>query len=386
MSRFNKKIEAVPPSGIRKFFDLVLDAKDIISLGVGEPDFVTPWHVREKVFYSLEQGQTSYTSNWGLQELRKETARYLKDRFSASYTADEILITVGVSEGVDIALRTILNEGDEFILPEPTYVCYKPLAALAGGVPVCISNETFKITADDIEKAVTKKTKVLLLSYPSNPTGYTIDGKEIENIAELAKAKDLWIISDEIYAELTYEGRHVSISSLPGVKDRVILLNGFSKAFAMTGWRLGYIAAHRDFLEQAVKIHQYAALCAPIMAQHGALESLKKGLAEMEEMKKSYWRRRNYMHEALNKIGLQVNRPEGAFYIFPSIKSTGLSSDDFALGLLQKEKVAVIPGNVFGRGGEGHVRICYATDFNLLKESILRIERFVGGGRGKSGG
>lgn len=377
MSRFNKRIEQVPPSGIRKFFDLVLDAKDIISLGVGEPDFVTPWHVREKVFYSLEQGHTSYTSNWGMHELRAETANYLNRRFSAQYSAENILITVGVSEGVDIALRTILNDGDEFILPEPTYVCYKPLAFLAGGVTVPVSSETLKVTADDIEKAVTKKTKAVLLSYPSNPTGYSIDKKEILKIAEIARKKDFWIISDEIYAELTYEGDHFSVSAIPEVRDRLILLNGFSKAFAMTGWRLGYIAAHGDFLQQAVKIHQYAALCAPIMAQYGALESLKKGMPEMEEMKKSYWRRRNYMHEALNKIGLPVNKPEGAFYIFPSIQNTGLSSEAFALRLLQQEKVAVIPGDVFGMGGEGHVRICYATDFNLLKESIRRMESFI---------
>lgn len=377
MSRFNTRIEQIPPSGIRKFFDLVLGAKDIISLGVGEPDFVTPWHVREKVFYSLEQGRTSYTSNWGLTELRSETAEYLNSRFGARFNTDEILITVGVSEGVDIALRTILNEGDEFILPEPTYVCYGPLASLAGGVPVAVSNPTFKVTADDIQRAVTKKTKAILLSYPSNPTGYTIDKKEIQNIADIARSNDLWIISDEIYAELTYEAEHFSISAIPEVRDRVILLNGFSKAFAMTGWRLGYIAACRDFLEQAVKIHQYAALCAPIMAQYGALESLRSGLGEMDEMKKSYWRRRNYMHEALNKIGLQVVKPEGAFYIFPSIQRTGLDAEAFAVQLLQKEKVAVIPGDVFGRGGEGHVRICYATDFNLLKESIRRMERFV---------
>lgn len=379
MSRFNRRIEQVPPSGIRKFFDLVLDAKDIISLGVGEPDFVTPWHVREKVFYSLEQGRTSYTSNWGLRELRQETAAYLNSRFGARFTADEILITVGVSEGVDLALRTILNEGDELILPEPTYVCYRPLAELAGGVVVPVSTPSLKVTADAVQQALTRKTKAILLSYPSNPTGYTIDRAEVEKIAEIARSRDLWIISDEIYAELTYEAEHFSMSSIPGVKNRLILLNGFSKAFAMTGWRLGYIAADRDFLEQAVKIHQYAALCAPIMAQYGALESLRSGLSEMQEMKKSYWRRRNYMHEALNRIGMSVNRPEGAFYIFPSIASTGLSAEEFAVQLLQKEKVAVIPGDVFGRGGEGHVRICYATDFNLLKEAVLRMERFVRG-------
>jgi aminotransferase len=377
MSRFNNRIEHMPPSGIRKFFDLVIDAKDIISLGVGEPDFVTPWHVRERVFYSLEQGRTSYTSNWGLMELRRETAAYLKSRFSAAYGGDEIMITVGVSEAVDIALRTILNEGDEVILPEPTYVCYRPLAELAGAKVVAVSNPSFKITADDIEKAVTPRSKVIILSYPSNPTGYTIDRSEIEKIAEIARSRDLWIISDEIYAELTYEKEHFSAAAVPGVKDRVILMNGFSKAFAMTGWRLGYIAASADFLNQAVKIHQYAALCAPIMAQYAALESLQRGMEEKEEMKKSYWRRRNYMYEALNKIGMTVNRPEGAFYIFPSVERSKLSSEEFALGLLEKQRVAVIPGNVFGLGGEGRVRICYAIDFELLKECVARMDRFI---------
>jgi aminotransferase len=377
MLRFNNRIEQMPPSGIRKFFDLVLDAKDIISLGVGEPDFVTPWHVRERVFFSLEQGRTSYTSNWGLMELRRETAKYLKDRFAVTYDAEQIMITVGVSEAVDIALRTILNEGDEVILPEPTYVCYRPLAELAGAKAVAVSNPSFKITADDIEKAVTPKSRVIILSYPSNPTGYTIDRAEIEKIAEIARKHDLWIISDEIYAELTYEKEHFSIAAAPGMKERVILLNGFSKAFAMTGWRLGYIAASDDFLAQAVKIHQYAALCAPIMAQYAALESLQRGMGEMQEMKKSYWRRRNYMFEALNKIGMTVERPEGAFYIFPSIECSKLSSEDFALGLLEKQRVAVIPGHVFGLGGESRVRICYAIDFELLKESVARMERFI---------
>ena len=377
MLRFNNRIEQMPPSGIRKFFDLVIDAKDIISLGVGEPDFVTPWHVRERVFFSLEQGRTSYTSNWGLMELRKATAQYLKDRFAVNYSGDEIMITVGVSEAVDIALRTILNEGDEVILPEPTYVCYKPLAELAGAKAVAVSNPSLKITADDIEKAVTPKSKVIILSYPSNPTGYTIDRAEIEKIAEIARKHDLWVISDEIYAELTYEKEHFSIAAAPGMKDRVILMNGFSKAFAMTGWRLGYIAASDDFLAQAVKIHQYAALCAPIMAQYAAIESLQRGMPEMEEMKKSYWRRRNYMHEALNKIGMTVERPEGAFYIFPSIECSKLSSEEFALGLLEKQRVAVIPGDVFGLGGEGRVRICYAIDFELLKESVARMDKFI---------
>jgi len=377
MSRFNRRVEHLPPSGIRRFFDLVIDAKDIISLGVGEPDFVTPWHVREKVFYSLEQGRTSYTSNWGILELRQETAAYLNNRFGARFDKDEILITVGVSEGVDLALRTILNEGDEVILFEPTYVCYRPLTELAGGVVVPVSTPSLKMTADAIQQALTPKTKAILLSYPSNPTGYTIDKAEIKKIAQIARSRDLWIISDEIYAELTYEGEHFSISAIPDVKDRVILLNGFSKAFAMTGWRLGYIAASRDFLQQAVKIHQYAALCAPIMAQYGALESLRYGLGEMQEMKKSYWRRRNYMHEALNAIGLSVNKPEGAFYVFPSIEATGKTAEQFAIELLQQEKVAVVPGDVFGRGGEGHVRMCYATDFNLLKEAVKRMDRYV---------
>ena len=338
---------------------------------------MTPWHVREKVFYSLEQGRTSYTSNWGILELRQETAAYLNNRFGARFDKDEILITVGVSEGIDLALRTILNEGDELILFEPTYVCYRPLTELAGGVVVAVSNPSLKMTADAVQQALTPKTKAILLSYPSNPTGYTIDKAEIKKIAEIARSRDVWIISDEIYAELTYEGEHFSVSAISDIKDRVILLNGFSKAFAMTGWRLGYIAASRDFLQQAVKIHQYAALCAPIMAQYGALESLRYGLGEMQEMKKSYWRRRNYIHEALNAIGLSVNKPEGAFYVFPSIEATGKTAEQFAIELLQQEKVAVVPGDVFGRGGEGHVRMCYATDFNLLKEAVKRIDRYV---------
>lgn len=377
MSRFNRRLEQIPPSGIRRFFDLVLDAKDIISLGVGEPDFVTPWQVREQVFYALEQGRTSYTSNWGITELRQETAAYLNTRFGARFDKDEILITLGVSEGIDLALRTILNEGDELILPEPTYVCYRPLTELAGGVAVAVSTPSLKVTADAVERALTPKTKAVLLSYPCNPTGYTIDKAEILKIGEIVRSRGLWLISDEIYAELTYEGEHFSAGALPGLKEQVIVLNGFSKAFAMTGWRLGYIAASRDFLQHAVKIHQYAALCAPIMAQYGALESLRSGLGEMEEMKKSYWRRRNYMYDALNAIGLSVARPEGAFYIFPSIDITGKTSEQFAVELLEQEKVAVIPGDVFGRGGEGHVRICYATDFNFLKESIRRIERYI---------
>ncbi len=377
MSRFNTRIEQMPPSGIRKFFDLVIDAKDIISLGVGEPDFVTPWHVRERVFYSLEQGRTSYTSNWGMMELREEIAQYLKSRFAVTYDAEEIMITMGVSEAVDIALRTILNEGDEVILPEPTYVCYQPLAELTGAKVVAVSNANFKITADDIEKALTPKSRVIILSYPSNPTGYTIDRAELEKIADIALKHDLWIISDEIYAELTYEKEHFSIAAVPGMKDRVILLNGFSKAFAMTGWRLGYIAASQDFLDQAVKIHQYAALCAPIMAQYAALESLQRGMGEMEQMKKSYWQRRNYMFEGLNKIGMTVERPEGAFYIFPSIEKTKLTSEEFAIGLLEKQRVAVIPGDVFGQGGEGRVRICYAIDFGMLKESVARMGKFM---------
>ncbi|MCX8042651.1 MAG: aminotransferase class I/II-fold pyridoxal phosphate-dependent enzyme [Desulfobacterota bacterium] len=377
MSRFNRRVEQIPPSGIRRFFDLVLDAKDIISLGVGEPDFVTPWQVREQVFYALEQGRTSYTSNWGITELRQETATYLNTRFGTRFDRDEILITVGVSEGIDLVLRTILNEGDELILPEPTYVCYRPLTELAGGVVRAVSTPSLKVTADAIERAVTPTTKAILLSYPCNPTGYTIDKTEILKIGEIVRKKGIWLISDEIYAELTYEGEHFSVGALPGLKEQVIVLNGFSKAFAMTGWRLGYIAASRDFLTQAVKIHQYAALCAPIMAQYGALESLRRGIAEMEEMKKSYWRRRNYMYDALNSIGLSVAKPEGAFYIFPSIHSTGKTSEEFAVGLLEQEKVAVVPGDVFGMGGEGHVRICYATDFNLLKESVRRIDRYI---------
>jgi len=378
MLPFNNTIESIPPSGIRKFFDLVLESKDIISLGVGEPDFATPWHIREKAFSSLEQGYTSYTSNWGITELRDEISLYLKKRFNAKFKGSEILITNGVSEGVDLALRTILNNGDEVIIPEPIYVCYKPLATLAGGVAVPISNKSLKITAADIEKAITKKTKVIILCYPSNPTGYTMDEAEIRKVAKIAIKNNIWIISDEIYAELTYDNKkHFSMGAIAEIKENLILLSGFSKAWAMTGWRIGYIAAGKRFLEQAVKIHQYSALCAPIMSQHAALEALQKGLPEVEKMKKSFWQRRNFMYKSLNEIGLKVNKPEGALYIFPSIKKYGLTSEEFAMGLLKEQKVAAVPGTAFGDSGEGYLRMCYAVDFNLLKESIKRIKLFT---------
>ncbi|MEI6125654.1 MAG: pyridoxal phosphate-dependent aminotransferase, partial [Pseudomonadota bacterium] len=383
MLHFNKRIEQVPPSGIRKFFDLVLGANDIISLGVGEPDFVTPWHVREKVFYSLEQGHTSYTSNWGMQELRKETALYLKQSFSAAYAAEEILITVGVSEGVDITLRTILNEGDEIIVPEPTYVCYTPLAFLAGGVAVPVSNPTFKITADDIEKAVTKKTRAVLLSYPSNPTGYTIDKEELLKIAEIARKYDLWIISDEIYAELTYEKKHFSISAIPEVKERVILLNGFSKAFAMTGWRGGIMAAPKWIAQACDKMQgQFTSATSSITqkAMHKAMELDYE--TYIKPMRDAFLKRRDLVLKLMKEIpGLKTNTPQGAFYVYPEVSFyfgkkykdyTINNATDLSLYLLDEGHLALVPGAAFGE--DRYIRFSYATSEQNLTEALKRMK------------
>jgi len=378
--KYNQELVKVPPSGIRRFFDLVIGNDDIISLGVGEPDFVTPWNIRENVFFHLEKGDTSYTSNWGLAEFREAVAKYMAERFKLTYSPeDEILATVGVSEGIDIALRSICNPGDEVILPEPAYVCYKPLITMAGGK--CISLDTSKSAcvpkAKDIEKLITKKTKALILSYPNNPTGATIRKEELKKIAVLVKKHKLWVLSDEIYAELTYEGTHTSFATLPGMREQTITFNGFSKAFAMTGWRIGYICAPKELMAMIVKIHQYSALCAPIMSQHAAIEAIRNSMKDVAEMKRSYQQRRNLMIKGFRDCGLDVIEPEGAFYMFPSIKKTGLTSEQFALKLLKKENVAVVPGDVFGAGGEGYIRCCYATDLNSIKEAINRICRFV---------
>ncbi len=375
---FSSILETIPPSGIRRFFDLVANSTDVISLGVGEPDFPTPWPIREEAIASIESGKTSYTSNSGMPECREQIALYLKERFNAVYSPQDIILTLGVSEGVDIALRTLLNAGDEVILPEPNYVCYAPLVQLSGGkvVPIDTSLSQFVPDPKAIEKAITPKTKALILCSPSNPTGAVIPKSVLKDILALAKKHEFWVIADEIYAELSYDEPFTSFASLPGAKDYCITMNGFSKAFAMTGWRLGYLAGPEAFISRAIKIHQYAALCASITSQYAGIEALKHP-EEVEKMRKSYEGRRNLFVKRLNDIGLETFMPKGAFYCFPSIKSTGLSSEDFALGLLEHGKVAVVPGGVFGLGGEGFIRCCYATHIDLLKEALKRIERYL---------
>lgn len=380
-NRFNTLLQQIPPSGIRKFFDLVMEAEDVISLGVGEPDFVTPWQIREEAFYSLERGHTTYTSNWGLLSLRFLIANYLKDRFTLNYDPhNEILVTVGGSEAIDLSLRAIINPGDEVIIPEPCFVAYRPLVTLAGGKPIAVdtSKTGFAVTADAIKKAITPKTKAILLNYPSNPTGTILKKPEMLKIAELVKKHQLWLLSDEIYAELVYhKNKPVSFAQLPGMKPYTIILSGFSKAFAMTGWRIGYLAAPSELAQLICKVHQYSIMCAPVVSQYAAEEALKSGLPNVEEMRRSYEHRKNFFVKGLNDIGLETITPEGAFYAFPSIKKTGLDSEIFSSKLLQEEKVAVVPGTTFGACGEGYVRCSYATDLELLKQALSRMGRFV---------
>lgn len=378
--RFSKKIIGTPPSGIRKFFELIQGRDDIISLGVGEPDFSTPWLMREEAYYHLEQGHTSYTSNWGLPELRKEIARYLT-RYGMEYDAShEVLITIGVSEAIDAVLRAVLNPGDEIIICEPCYVSYQPLAALCDTTLIHLDTSVngFYPTAAQIEAAITPRTKAVMLCSPSNPTGRIIPRQELEKIAEVVRKHQLWVLSDEVYCELVYDGNtHCSIGSLPGMKDYTIILNGFSKAFAMTGWRIGFMCCPADLMEQVYKLHQYSTICAPIMSQYAAMEGLKNGWSEVEKMRISYRQRRNLMYKALTEMGLPVTEPEGAFYIFPDIRSTGLTSEEFATRLIEKHQVAVVPGNVFGAGGEGYIRCCYATDIQKIKTALHRIADMV---------
>ena len=380
-SPISRRVRDIPPSGIRRFFDLLASMEGVISLGVGEPDFVTPWHIREAGIYSLEQGYTSYTSNYGLLELREELASHIAGRRGISYDPQrELLITVGVSEGVDLALRAILDPGDEVIVHDPSYVSYIPCTVLAGGafvpVPTNLEND-FQVRAGDIEKRITQRTKAILLGYPSNPTGAVMDREELVKIAKVAKRHNLLVISDEIYERLVYGVEHTCFASLPGMKERTILLGGFSKAYAMTGWRIGYAAARDEIIEAMMKIHQYTIMCAPTMAQMAALEALKGGDAEVEEMVADYDQRRRVMVKGLNDIGLTCFEPKGAFYAFPSIKGTGLSSDEFAESLLIEDKVAVVPGSTFGQCGEGHIRCCYATSLEEIEEALERMARFV---------
>jgi len=377
----NDKVREISPSGIRRFFNMTAEMNDVISLGVGEPDFVTPWHIRESCVYSLEKGYTTYTANQGIPILREAISVYLETFYNVKYDPKtQLLVTVGVSEALDLALRVILQHGDEVLIPDPCYVSYMPCATLAGGCPVSIATKPeneFKLTADMIEKSVTKKTKALLLCYPNNPTGVVLTQKELEDIAEVVDYHDLIVISDEIYDRLTYREKHTCFASLPKMKERTILLNGFSKAYAMTGWRVGYAASNVDFIEAMNKIHQYTMLCAPIIAQMAAVEALKNGYQSMIKMVQQYDARRRMVVKAFNEMGLHCFEPGGAFYAFPDIRPTGFSSEEFAEKLLLETKVAVVPGNAFGRAGEGFVRCSYAASVSDLTEAMKRISEFV---------
>jgi aminotransferase len=380
-SYLSKTVQDLKPSGIRRFFDLAANMEGVVSLGVGEPDFVTSWAVREAAISSLEEGYTSYTANAGLIELRKEIAKYVTRSFGVSYNPqNEIIVTVGASQAIDIALRAILNPGDEVLVVEPSFVSYVPLVTLAGGVPVTIQTKKendFKLTPTELEAAITPNTKALLICSPNNPTGTQLNRKELEQLAEVVKKHDLLVLSDEIYAELAYDEEFTSFAAIQEMRERTILINGFSKGFAMTGWRLGFLCAPREFSEAMLKIHQYTMMCASTMAQHAAIEALKNGMDDVEEMRRSYRARRNYIVKSFNEIGLDCHIPGGAFYAFPSIKSTGLTSEEFAERLLMEEKVAVVPGNVFGESGEGHIRCSYASSIEQLQEAIKRITRFL---------
>ena len=371
----------IPPSGIRKFFDIVSEMKDAISLGVGEPDFDTPWHIREEGIYSLEKGRTFYTANAGLRDLRVEIHNYLKRRCSLSYDPDkEILVTVGGSEAIDIAMRAMLDPGDEVLVPQPSFVSYVPCTVLAGGVPVPIDLEEkdeFRLTPEKLREKITSKSKILVLPFPNNPTGAVMRQEHLAEIAKIVEENDLFVLSDEIYGELTYGEEHVSIASIPGMKERTVLINGFSKAFAMTGWRLGYACAPEIILKQMLKIHQFAIMCAPTTSQYAAIDAMKNSDEDVRHMRESYDQRRRYLLHAFEEMGLECFEPLGAFYTFPSIKRFGMTSDEFANRLLQEEKVAVVPGTAFGDSGEGFLRISYAYSLESLKEALGRIERFV---------
>lgn len=374
-------VRDIPPSGIRRFFDLVSASKDIISLGVGEPDFVTPWHVREACVFSLEKGRTTYTPNAGLPELREAIGEYLHEHFHVQYEpTDEIIVTVGGSEAIDLALRALIAPGDEVLIPEPCYISYSPITYIGGGKPVPIetfAKDNFKLTPESLLAQITPKSKVLIVCYPSNPTGGIMTYEDWLPIAKIVKEHDLVVISDEIYAELTYGQKHVSFASIPGMRERTILVSGFSKAFAMTGWRMGYACGHPDLIAAMLKIHQYTVMCAPVMGQVAAIEALKNGLEEKDRMVDSYNQRRRLIVKGFREIGLACHEPQGAFYAFPSIASTGLSSEEFCQRLLQEAKVAAVPGHVFGLGGEGFIRCSYATSVQQLQEALERIGKFV---------
>ncbi|MDF2541899.1 MAG: yugH [Herbinix sp.] len=377
----SKKVTEIQPSGIRKFFDIVSEMKDAISLGVGEPDFDTPWHIREEGIYSLEQGRTIYTSNAGLKELKIEICNYLYRRYNLVYDyAKETIVTVGGSEAIDIALRAMLEPGDEVLIPQPSYVSYHPCTILAGGTPVVIElkgDNDFKLSKEQLLDSITEKTKVLILPFPNNPTGSIMDYDDLKDIVDVIIEKDLFVISDEIYSELTYGRRHVSIASFPGMKERTIVINGFSKSYAMTGWRLGYAVGPAVIIDQMVKIHQFAIMCAPSTSQYAGIEALKNGDTDVEMMRDAYDKRRRYLIHSFRNMGLECFEPFGAFYVFPSIKSLGMTSEQFTMELLNEEKVAVVPGTAFGDCGEGYLRISYAYSIENLKIAMERIERFV---------
>lgn len=377
----SKTIREIKPSGIRKFFDVARTMEGAVSLGVGEPDFDTPWRIRSEGIYSLENGRTFYTSNTGLLELRKEISNYLSRKYDLHYDAnDEIMVTIGGSEAIDDALRAMLDPGDEVLIPQPSYVSYEPCTILAGGVPVIINlkeEDEFRLKAKDLEEKITEKTKVLVLPYPNNPTGAIMEKEDLEEIAKVIIEHDLFVLTDEIYSELTYKERHVSIASLPGMKERTVYINGFSKAFAMTGWRLGYACAPKEILKQMLKIHQFAIMCAPTTSQYAAIEALKNCDDEVASMKEEYNERRRYLVHEFKEMGLPCFEPFGAFYIFPCIKKFGLSSDEFVTRLLKEEKVAVVPGTAFGDSGEGFIRISYAYSLDDLKVAIGRLKKFV---------
>ena len=374
-------IVTIPPSGIRKFFDIVSEMEGAISLGVGEPDFDTPWHVRDAGIRSLEMGKTFYTSNAGLKELKQEICSYLKRRMQVEYDYNtEVMVTIGGSEAIDAALRAMLDPGDEVLIPQPSYVSYVPCTILAGGVPVVIELEEkdqFRLTREKLLEKITDKTKVLVLPFPNNPTGAIMEREDLEAVAKVAEEKDLFVISDEIYAELTYKKKHVTIASLPGMRERTVLINGFSKAYAMTGWRIGYACAPALILKQMLKIHQYAIMCAPTTSQYAAVEAVKNGDADIEEMKRSYDERRRYLLKEFRSLGMDCFEPYGAFYMFPSIKRFHMTSEEFATRLLREEKIAIVPGTAFGDCGEGYLRVSYAYSLEDLKRAIRRIRRFV---------
>ena len=380
-SLLNHEIKAVKPSGIRKFFDIANEMEDVISLSIGEPDFSTPWHVRQEAIDTLQQGKTWYSPNRGFFELRQEICKWVERKYHVTYHPEsEVLVTVGGSEAIDLCIRTLINPGDEVLLPQPSYVSYEPCIVLADGVPVPIAlreEDGFKLTKELLLGAITDKTKILVMPFPNNPTGAIMTKEDLEEIVDVIIEKDLFVISDEIYSELTYGSNHVSIASFPGMKERTIVINGFSKSYAMTGWRLGYACGPRVIMDQILKIHQYAIMCAPTTSQYAAVSALKKGDADVERMRTAYNQRRNYLMRRFDKMGLQCFEPFGAFYVFPSIKKFGLSSEEFATRLLQQEKVAVVPGIAFGTSGEGYVRISYAYSIEDLKEALERVEHFI---------